>query len=85
MLCVSRRTVPLAPPKPGVGTATLQRGAALGRHRDPAVSVAAKEGPAAPQVHQDRSTVSPDGSQGGHHLDHLMSSQTSGLRCLRWL
>lgn len=61
-----RGAVPLAPPQPGAGTAALQRGAALGRHRDPAVSVAAKEGPTAPQVHQDRSTVSPRGpGQGG--------------------
>lgn len=60
VLCVSWRAVPLAPSQPGAGTAALQRGAALGRHRDPAVSVAAKEDPAAPQVHQDFSSVSPD-------------------------
>jgi len=59
VLRVPRGAVPLAPPKPGAGTAALQRGAALGRHGDPAVPVAAQEGPAAPQVHQDRSAVSP--------------------------
>lgn len=58
VLRVSRWAVPLAPPKPGAGTAALQRGAALGRHGDPTVSVTAQEGPAAPQVHQDRSAVS---------------------------
>lgn len=68
VLRVSRRAVPLAPPKPGAGTAALQRGAALGGHGDPAVSVAAKEDPAAPQVHQDRSAVSADRTlrQGDH-------------------
>lgn len=59
VLRVSRRAVALAPPEPGAGTAAVQRGAALGRHGDPAVSVAAEEDPAAPQVHQDRSAVSP--------------------------
>ena len=59
MLRVSRGAVSLSPPQPGAGTAALQRGATLGRHGDPAVSVTAEEGPAAAQVHQDRSAVSP--------------------------
>lgn len=59
VLRVSWGAVPLAPPQPGAGTAAMQRGAALGRHGDPAVPVAAEEDPATPQVHQDRSAVSP--------------------------
>lgn len=83
VLRVSRRAVPLAPPKPGAGPAALQRGAALGRHGDPAVSVAAKEDPAAPQVHQDRSTVSPE-----RILSHALDSgssflNTNPVRCER--
>lgn len=58
LLRISRRAVPLAPSQPGAGTAALQRGAALGRHGDPAMPIAAEEDPAAAQVHQDRSAVS---------------------------
>ena len=57
LLCVPRGAVSLAPPKPGADTAALQRGAALGRHRDPAVPVAPQTRAAAAQVHQDRSPV----------------------------
>lgn len=86
VLRVSRRAVALAPPQPGAGTAALQRGAALGRHRDPAVSVAAEEGPAAPQVHQDRSSVSPcpDPGQGQtcRRIRPEMSQVPGVNRCL---
>ena len=57
LLGVTRGAVSLAPPKPGADTAALQRGAALGRHRDPAVPVAPQTRAAAAQVHQDRSPV----------------------------
>lgn len=58
MLRVPRGTGSLAPPQPGTDTAAVQRGAALGRHGDPAVPVASEEDTAAAQVHKDRSLVS---------------------------
>lgn len=64
MLRVPRGAGSLAPPQPGAGTAALQRGAALGRHGDPAVPVSAQEGAAAAQVHQNRCPVSGDGGRG---------------------
>ncbi|KAL0198221.1 hypothetical protein M9458_006761, partial [Cirrhinus mrigala] len=53
LLRVSRGTGSLAPPQPGADPAAVQRSAALGRHRDPAVPVAPKEDTASAQVHKD--------------------------------